>query len=89
MYKGSKHCLNERGAIIITVLFDDGKYLLISEIYGTRQVRLRGLFDHFTIDLFIFILFHLFYFIYFLYIDGEISTTFIIDFLFVRTSLKK
>ena len=36
--------------------YDDGNYLLISEIYDTRQLRARGLFDHFYIY---FCLFHL------------------------------
>ena len=36
-------------AIRAKFFFDDGKYVLISEIYDTRQLRPRGLFDNFNI----------------------------------------
>ena len=31
------------------MLFADAVYLVISEIYVTRQIKPKGLFDHFTI----------------------------------------
>ena len=58
-----KRSLNQRSTIIITMLFDDGVYLVISEIYATRQLRPRGLLNHFTIYCCLFIYFILFFYI--------------------------
>ena len=75
------------------MLFDDGTYLVIGEIYGIRQLRSWGFFNHFIVYFCLFIYFILFTFsfiVFFLFdIDGEISTTFIIGFLLDRTSLKE